>query len=164
MFFIMCNNTGAVFDAICSLSESLKTLHNLGVIRSKKWKDDYGEWLVCQLFDGVLADSRTQEGWDLKVNDENVQVKCHFIPDRGSKYTLIKSTSSFDTLIIVGLTESLKVGVMYRIRKIDLMPLLVSEKGRGKDVHRVMWSQLDRFTLSHKELMQAKGMSALIGM
>ena len=66
-----------IVAALDSIAEGIHSLQELGVIRSRKFVSDYGEWIVCQLFGGRVAKSKTQRGWDVLANDERIQVKTH---------------------------------------------------------------------------------------
>ena len=131
-----------IIEAINSLHESVEKLKSLDVIRSQKWKDDYGEWLVTKLFDGHLAKSKTQKGWDVDIAGSKVQVKTSFIPKTGSEYTRCSLEKDFDELIIVGLTDNMRIGKIFELSKENLIPLI--RNGRES---RVNWSDLEPYAV-----------------
>jgi hypothetical protein len=130
-----------VIKAIKMLHDSVEKLKNLGVFRSQKWVADYGEWLVTKLFDGELANSRTQEGWDVKIADTKVQLRPSFVPPSGG-YTRFDPEKEFDELIAVGLTDNMKIDRMYRISKEKLMTII--HDGGEK---RVNWTDLKCYSV-----------------
>ena len=137
----MTPNTSDVLLAINDLLDSIKKLEDLGVIRSKNWVSDYGEWLVKCLYSAEIAESRTQKGWDVKLNGIKVQIKTNFIPDSGSKYSIFSTKHIFDELIIIGLSNNLKIAKMYRISLTDLVPISIQNK-KEKHKYRINWSEL----------------------
>ena len=129
-----------ILEAIDSWNASIQTLKSFNVIRSQKWVADYGEWLVKMLFDGILATSKTQEGWDVEINEHKVQVRTSFIPQTGSEYTRCSINKDFDELIVVGLTNNMRIGKLFKIAKKDLEPLIRN----GKEP-RVNWCDLEKY-------------------
>jgi len=145
-----------VIKAIKMWHNSIEKLKSLGVIRSEKWVADYGEWLVTKLFGGELANSRTQEGWDVKISDRKVQVSTSFVPPSGG-YTRCNPEKEFDELIAIGLTDSMKIDRMYRISKEKLMNLI--HDGGEK---RVNWTDLKDDLVDLVKLASSCGMEQFL--
>jgi hypothetical protein len=146
-----------VIEAIDSMHASVRKLKSLGVIRSQKWTADYGEWLVAKLLDCDLAQSRVQEGWDVEIKGRKVQVRTSFIPQKGSRYTRCKTSDEFDELIVVGLTDNMRIGKMYRIDKEQLKPIIRN----GKEP-RVNWTDLEPYLVNIFDCAPNKGMSQFL--
>ena len=52
-------------------------LNDMGVVRTQKITDDFGEWLAEQLFNGKRAEKVNQQGWDIVTSEGYYQVKTH---------------------------------------------------------------------------------------
>lgn len=74
----MDSNTERIAAAVAQLVSAIQELRDLKVIRSRRVAPDFAEWLVAQLYDGTLAENRNQAGWDVKCEDEHLQVKMAF--------------------------------------------------------------------------------------
>ena len=146
-----------VIEALDNLHEALEKLRALGVIRSQKWTADYGEWLVAKLFASDLAESCTQSGWDIEIDGKKVQIRTSFIPQKGPRYTRCKVNEDFDELIVVGLTEKMRIGKIYHIDKERLKPLI-----RNGSESRVNWSDLDPYSVKLNDLASNKGMTQFL--
>ncbi len=146
-----------VIKALDNMHAALETLRYLGVIRSQEWTADYGEWLVAKLFGSDLAESRTQSGWDIKIDGKKVQIRTSFIPQKGPRYTRCKVSEDFDELVVVGLTENMRIGKMYRIDKERLKPLI-----RNGAESRVNWTDLNPYSVNLNDLASSKGMTLFL--
>jgi hypothetical protein len=58
--------------------KAANTLKHAGLTRNKKdFTSQIGEWLVCEIYNGTIATSGIQKGWDLMVGNKKTQVKTH---------------------------------------------------------------------------------------
>jgi hypothetical protein len=144
-------------EALDNMHAAIQKLRSLGVIRSQKWTADYGEWLVGKLFGSDLAESRTQSGWDIEIGGKKVQIRTSFIPQKGPRYTRCKVSEDFDELVVVGLTENMRIGKMYRIDKERLKPLI-----RNGAESRVNWTDLNPYSVNLNDLASVKNMTPFL--
>ncbi len=99
----MSSSSDEAVAAVESLSQAIKSLKAIGIIRSRRFTGDLGEWYVEQLYQAKRAPSPTQVGWDLllPVTGERVQVKTQsFDPSNAWNY-LESDPALFDRLILI---------------------------------------------------------------
>lgn len=136
----------AALDMIVSGMEQLRTL---GVLRSRKLASDFSEWLVAQIYEGELAQSKTQKGWDVRATNEKIQVKVSFKPDDpANRWCYVGIQQDFDSLVLLVLSDSFKVAELYKIPHAELLPLLKPDKQSP----RLNWNDLKPWWVSVKEL------------
>src|SRR5688500_1697095 len=125
----MVNETERIAVVLAQLVSAIQELQSLGVIRSRKLAPDFAEWLVAELFEGKLADSRTQEGWDVDCNNEHVQVKMAFVPNKtANRWSSVAMKHPFDSLVLVVLSDAFRVRELYKVPRCDLLPRVKRDK------------------------------------
>ena len=103
--------------AVRELSHAVRVLRELGVIRSRRFTGDLGEWYVCQLYGAQPAASQTQKGWDvnLPASGERIQVKTQSY-DRENRWNYLDSLlSDFDRLVVVIITDFFTIRALYDV-------------------------------------------------
>ncbi len=127
-----------ILTALDGIASGMRTLNTLGVIRSRRFVSDYGEWLVTQIFGGTRADSKTQKGWDIELNGERIQVKTHSkAADNPNRWSSVSGApEDFDSLAVVVLDESFWVKDVYKIPSDRLQEVM------DRTTNKVMWSDL----------------------
>lgn len=132
---------------IKKLAESMKRLRELGVIRSQKIVGDIGEWIAAVLFDGVIADSKNQQGWDIKCEVGNIQVRAHAKAEgNNTRNTRITGLSEDCAMLaILVLTHD------FRISQVFVVPS--EEAKRLATKGKLSWSKLQDFEVPHADLL-----------
>src|SRR5436309_12607285 len=109
-------NTTEIAEAVTAIEQiawGIDRLKALGVIRSRKFFGDLAEWLVEQLFSGMLASSKNQPNWDVNCDGQCVQVRSHWKSlDNPTRWSNAKGV--YDVLVIIVFNESLRVSELYR--------------------------------------------------
>lgn len=130
-------------EAVKALSRSLKTLRAQGVIRSRSFIGDLGEWYVEQLYEAEMSTNRVQKGWDLlvPVSGERLQVKTQsYSSSPTNQWNYLGSDpTQFDRLIVIMLTEDLIVRDLYDVPAFELSSVL--QIGKEQKPY-YMWSKL----------------------
>src|SRR5437899_10829908 len=107
---------GHIIAALGMIAQGMQELRTLGVLRSRKLASDFSEWLVAQIFEGELAHSRTQKGWDVRATNEKIQVKVSFEPDDpANRWSYVGTQQDFDSLVLLVLSDSFKVSELYKV-------------------------------------------------
>ena len=138
-----------IAKAIQRLSDAINDLAEYRVIRSRKVVSDFGEWLVVQMYDGVLASSKNKEYWDVEVGSEKIQVKTTSkAEDNHNRWLEIKNPNRFDTLMVIVLTTQFKVREFYRISSQELHPYLTPYG----DNYKVKWDDIKEWMISKERV------------
>ena len=119
-------------EAIKGLARAITKLKDLGVIRSRRFTGDLGEWYVATLWDGEAAESQTEKAWDIRLpSKERAQVKTQTY-DQGNRWNYLDSDPDlFDRLIAVILNEDFTIRDLYDVPASDLKSVLrVGKEGR----------------------------------
>ncbi len=128
-----------VIEAIDQIASAIERLRTLKVIRSRKFYEDFAEWLVAQIFRGTLAASKIQRHWDVQCNGECVQVRSHWkATDNFNRWS--NTSGTYDVLAIVVFDQSLRVCELYRVAAVEVGKL------RGSD-GRLRWDALAKWRL-----------------
>ena len=134
-----------------SYIENWGNLKQVGIIRSKKdFTSQIGEWLVAEMFDGVIAEKHNQIDWDIRTSDgRQIQVKCHAKEkENNNRFTYIKKnpTERVDELIIVVFTEDYKLKEFYQAPWEEAQAL-IKITGVTKKKEEISWNDLKRFKI-----------------
>lgn len=112
--------------AVKQLSTAVKFLKETGVIRSRRFTGDIGEWYVERLYYAERPTSQTQKGWDLilPATGETLQVKTQSF-DQQNRWNYLESDSNFfDRLIVVILTDSFNLRDLFDIPAAELTAII----------------------------------------
>lgn len=154
----MDNTVLRVASALERLRTGISELKSLNVIRSRKWISDFGEWLVAETYEGSLAESKTQKGWDVKVEDRNIQVKTSFEPDDpANRWSFVSDPKGFDALVLIVLTDAFKIREFYKVPATDLRPLLKEDK-QGL---RLNWNDIAKWKIRKVDIANYERLSLL---
>ena len=141
----------STIGAVRRLSQVIEELRRSGVIRSRRFTADLGEWYIEQLYIAKRASSPTQKGWDLidPTTGERLQVKTQTY-DPGNRWNYLESdTSQFDRLVVVILTGRFTLRDLYDVPVLELRSLL----RRGKDGRlRYHWDDLEPWRVNPRML------------
>ncbi|MCC7354526.1 MAG: hypothetical protein IT330_12320 [Anaerolineae bacterium] len=118
--------TDNAIEAVKSLSRAIRELRAAGVIRSRRFTGDLGEWYVEQLYNAERPRSQTQKGWDILLPEcgERLQVKTQSFDPQNRWNYLDSDPSLFDRLVLIILTDSLTIRNLYDIPTSELHSLL----------------------------------------
>lgn len=146
-------------DAVASvlrLSESLRELKRVGVIRSRRITGDIGEWIISTLYGAKMSSSRTQKGWDLSLNGQRLQVKtCSYTSDEANQWSYLGSDPDcFDRMVVVILEEDeFRVRSLHEVPVSKLRGLLHEHTGKSrKQGPYFRWRDLEPFRLDPEEM------------
>jgi hypothetical protein len=137
--------------AVKQLSDAIKLLKTTGVIRSRRFTGDIGEWYVEQLYNAEKPTSQTQKGWDLilPATGERLQVKTQSF-DQQNRWNYLESESNlFDRLIVVILTDSFSLRNLYDVPAAELTAIIRVGKENKPYYH---WDDLIRWQIDPKNL------------
>ncbi len=100
--------------SIHKINSGIQELRNLKVTRTVKLTSEIGEWLVNEIYQGKMATSSTQKGWDIKADGKRIQVKAHAKrKDNTAQWTVCNYNEQlFEEFVIVVFSED------YRLKKI----------------------------------------------
>ena len=120
--------------AITQLAHAISALKAAGVIRSRRFTGDLGEWYVAQLYGGRIADSQVEKGWDVQLADDTrLQVKTQSYDPQNRWNYLDSDLAHFDRLVVVLLNDTFTLRDLYDIPVADLAPLLrTGREGRAQ--------------------------------
>jgi hypothetical protein len=112
--------------AVKQLSAAVKFLKETGVIRSRRFIGDIGEWYVEQLYNAEKPTSQTQKGWDLilPATGERLQVKTQSFDQQNCWNYLESDSTLFDRLIVVILTDSFSLQDLFYVPTPDLKSMI----------------------------------------
>jgi len=132
----------AISDELRNIAAAMENLRALGAIRSQKLVADLGEWVVASLLGGKIADSRTQEGWDVECEGERVQVRSHAkSEDNPNQWSRVPNNpAQCDALLIVVFSERLRVEQILRVP--------ISEATRRASNGRLRWADVQEYKLN----------------
>ena len=117
----MNNNTAEVAAVLGRLAGAIAELKSLGVVRSRKVASDYGEWIAGMVYEGTMAESKTQQGWDIQLGNENVQVKVASVPESTpNRWSYVNDPASYDSLILLVLSDKFRVKKFYKVPSSDV--------------------------------------------
>lgn len=136
----------AAAEEIRKIADSMARLRSLGVIRSQKLVSDLGEWIVAKLFGGCLAESKTQQDWDVRCDSGRVQVRSHAkAADNFNQWTPVsRNYDRYEELVIVVLSEVFLVRHVYRVPASEVALRVV--KGQ------LRWASIQEFEINPREL------------
>lgn len=138
-----------VAAALNRIADAISNLRQLGVVRSRKLTSDFAEWLVVQIYEGTLAESRTQQGWDVQAGNENVQVKVSSVPESpANRWSYVNDPNGYDSLVLVVLTDQFKVREFYKI------PSSIVTENIRRDAQglRLNWSDVQQCRISRDQI------------
>lgn len=142
--------------ALKNYLDSLFELKRLGVVRNKKdFTSQIGEWLVSELYGGQLAETSVQKYWDIKIGNENVQVKTHSkSTTTKNRWSAIKKDeyAQVQLLIIVIFSDDYKLKEFYKIPWKDTLKLI----RRYKHGDVIYWDDLKKFQIKLDDLPKQK--------
>jgi hypothetical protein len=131
---------------------ALKALKEAQITNNKKdFTCQIGEWLVAKIYDGKLAASSIQRGWDVDVNGKKIQVKTHAkAVSNKSRQTAVKRNEGIDVdeLITVVFTENYQLKEFYVTPWKEALKLIRQNK-TGGIIH---WDDQKRFKMQIEEL------------
>lgn len=135
--------TDKAVDAVKNLSATLHTLRVTGVIRSRRYTGDLGEWYVERLYGAARATGQTQKGWDIQLaSGDRLQVKTQSY-DLANRWNYLDSDlDHFDRFVLVILTDDLTVRDLYDVPVHALRPLLRVSLDKGKQRFVYYWDTL----------------------
>lgn len=111
--------------AITQLAHAINALKATGVIRSRRFTGDLGEWYVAQLYSGRIAGSQVEKGWDVQLADgTRLQVKTQSYDPQNRWNYLDSDRAHFDRLVAVILNDTFTLRDLYDIPVADLVSLL----------------------------------------
>ena len=125
------------------------------LINNKDFTGQIGEWLVEMIYDGKRSTNGIEKGWDVKVKNENIQVKTHAKADTNkSRFSAIKNdyeNVQIDTLIIIVFSPNYKLKEFYKI------PWKIAEKfmkitGGKSPRNEINWSKVKNYKIKIEEL------------
>ena len=150
-------DTARISECLQRIADGIRDLKAMGVIRSRKFLSDFGEWFVATVYNGCLAEGTTQEGWDVMVAEQKVQVKTHSKgPDNPNHWSAVKDPDKFDVLVVLVLDEQYKIRAMYRATKEDLQGVLK----RCSDGPRIYWGDMEPWRITKETVPQPDRFSA----
>jgi hypothetical protein len=146
--------------AITQLAHAIDALKATGVIRSRRFTGDLGEWYVAQLYSGTMADSQVEKGWDVRLTDgTRLQVKTQSYDLQNRWNYLDSDPAHFDRLVVVILNDNFTLRNLYDIPVADLTPLLrTGREGRPQ----YFWDTLAPWQVAPQTLPGAPPLSDLI--
>ena len=121
--------------------DSLNMLHELEVIRNQKdFTCQLGEWLVAQIYDGIIAKSGIQRDWDIEAKKGLIQVKSHAKSlSTSARWSPIKRDSEkVDYLAIVIFTPRYKLKEFYLAPWREVLTSVSCQKHRNV----INWSRM----------------------
>lgn len=126
---------------------ALKALEDAQTTTNKKdFTCQIGEWLVAQIYGGILATSAIQEHWDIDLNGKKLQVKTH-AKAKGNKnrWSAVKFSedANVDELITVVFTENYQLKELYVTPWTEALKLI--RRNKGRDIIR--WDDQKSFTI-----------------
>ena len=146
------NDDMNAISAVSALSRAISDLTALGVIRSRRFTGDLGEWFVAQLYDGELPSSQTQKGWDilLPATETKLQVKTQTF-NRQDRWNYLDSNPElFDRLVVVLLSDSFTLCTLYDIPTADLETVI--RMGPNERRPYYSWDDLEPWQVDPSEL------------
>ena len=134
---------------------SLKSLKDLNIlINQKDFTSQLGEWIIAELYGAKLATNGKQKDWDMKINNELIQVKSHAKAtttkreDTDFKY---KENAEINTFVIVVFNDSYKLKNIYKLPWNEAFRLkTISEKNpviRWKDIEDIYKLNLEKIAM-----------------
>lgn len=134
-------------NAFKNYFSALEELNKLGVTQNKKdFTPQLGEWLVETLYNGKRAENGIQKYWDVKVNNELIQVKTH----AKSKTTSARWSSisldehaELNTVVIIVFSEDYKLREFYKISWTDC----INNISQLKSGDVLYWDHLKAFKI-----------------
>lgn len=153
-------DTARISECLQCIAEGIRDLKAMGVIRSRKFLSDFGEWFVAAVYNGCLAEGTTQEGWDVMVAEQKVEVKTHSkAPDNPNLWSAVKDPDKFDVLVVLVLDEQYKIRAIYRVPQEELCGIL-NPYGDG---YRVNWTDLEDWRIAKEAIPNSERFSVLFG-
>lgn len=136
--------------AIDQFVSAKDVLRDLGVVRSERLVSEIGEWFFTALFGGCKADSATQKGWDVSLDNRKIQIKTHAKGDNNSaRWTEYNYTEgACDEVVIIVFTARFYLKEFYRIPISHVVGNL--KKSKQKTVLR--WNDFAAFRISLNNL------------
>ena len=103
-------------DAVVGLATAIHRLREMGVIRSRRFIGDLGEWYIATLYNGVQPSSQTQKGWDIQLpTGDRLQVKTVSF-DKGNLWSYVNADpATFDRYLFLVLSDAFVIKFLYDI-------------------------------------------------
>ena len=139
-----------VLQALTEIQDGMENLRNLGAIRSQKVVGDLGEWLVAQVFNGELAASKGNPGWDVIADGERISVKAHAkAGDNSTRWTgFPEQPAGVDTIAVVVFSTAFRVLEFYKV-PLEKLRRLLRPSGHKLRLH---WDDLGAWRISKATL------------
>jgi hypothetical protein len=124
--------------------KSLKKLEELGICQNRRdFTSQLGEWLICELYNGKLAQNGKNPDWDMTVGTQKIQVKAHSkakTTKREDTDFLYDESSDIDRFVIV------VFNIDYKIKNIYNLPMKVALDLKSRDTKTpvIRWSQIPK--------------------
>src|SRR5262245_47959495 len=145
--------------AITQLAQAISALRVTGVIRSRRFMGDLGEWYVAQLYDGRIADNQVEKGWDVQLVDgTRLQVKTQSYDPQNRWNYLDSDPAHFNRLVVVILTDTFTLRDLYDIPGANLDDVLRTG-GDGRRFY--LWDALAPWRVDPRTL---PGYAAIAGL
>lgn len=148
--------------ALQTFFDAMKTLREEGILINKKdFTCQIGEWLIEMIYNGKRSLNGIEKGWDVKSNNEFIQVKTHSKRE-GNKNRWTKVDKEFDikidTLIIIVFSHDYKLKEFYRIPWSEAVKN-IKLRGIKSPRNELNWSQVKQykieiFDLPHQEIIE----------
>lgn len=145
-----------ISKAIKQYIEVKKSFRELQISKTERQLvSEIGEWFVQQIYGGERTQSAIQSDWDLKIGDQNIQVKTHAKSDKNkTRWTKIDYPESADIkeLIIIVFTEELELKEFYKAPWNKIQKFINREKVKPI----IKWNDLKEYRIDHNELPNQK--------
>lgn len=147
--------------AVIELSHAVGVLRERGIIHSREFTGDLGEWYICELYGGERVPGQAQKGWSicLSASGERLQVKTQFYDPDNQWNHLDSIPTDFDRLIVVILTDSFTIRAIYDLPSEELGTLIkIGDENRPS----FRWDDLEPWRVNPSSLPGCKDLAVLI--
>ncbi|MDV2465315.1 hypothetical protein CMU96_07690 [Elizabethkingia anophelis] len=141
----------------------LEDLREVNILKNKKdFTGQIGEWLVEMIYDGERSQSGIEKGWDVKVNNEFIQVKTHAKSSTNSnRWSALKcdyENIKIDYLIIIVFEQDYKLREFFKIPWSEALKY-VKIRGKTSPRSEINWNSVEEYKidihkLPHQEIVQ----------
>lgn len=137
-------------QAIDQYVSAKEMLRGLNVVRSERLVSEIGEWFFTALFGGRKADSATQKGWDVSLDEKKIQIKTHAKGENNSaRWTEYSYTEgACDEVVIIVFTAKFYLKEFYRIP----VKHVIDNLKRSKQKTILRWNDLAAFRIDLNSL------------
>lgn len=147
--------------AALELSHAVEVLRRQGVIRSRRFRDDLGEWYVCELYGGERAPAQTEGCRDicLSAGGQRLRVKTHPYDPENRWNFLDSIPTDFDRLVVVILTDTFTIREIYDV-PVEELGTVVKMGDENRPFYR--WDDLEPWRVNPADLPGYKDLAPLI--